>query len=100
MEIKISQEVINKCVEKWGEQRQLFMVTEEIGELLQAMSKWRRMEKHDPLIVKNLIEEIADVIIVLKHLMRVVNITEENIQFYVDIKMGKLKERVERNIEK
>lgn len=57
--------IYKKIVDKWGVESQLNMVTEEIGELLQAISKFRRSyNKPDEVKTKaydHLCEEIADV---------------------------------------
>lgn len=57
--------IYKRIVDKWGVESQLNMVTEEIGELLQAISKFRRSyNKDDETKAKaydHLCEEIADV---------------------------------------
>jgi len=57
--------IYKRIVDKWGVESQLNMVTEEIGELLQAISKFRRSyNKDDETKTKaydHLCEEIADV---------------------------------------
>jgi NTP pyrophosphatase (non-canonical NTP hydrolase) len=57
--------IYKRIVDKWGVESQLNMVTEEIGELLQAISKFRRAYNKDEETKKNayehLCEEIADV---------------------------------------
>ena len=61
--MKIPEDIYKQIHEAWGEESQLNMMTEEMGELLQAMSKYRRAsnktDKHKALI--HLCEEIADV---------------------------------------
>jgi len=57
--------IYKKIVDTWGVESQLNMVTEEIGELLQAISKYRRSyNKDDETKAKaydHLCEEVADV---------------------------------------
>lgn len=57
--------IYKKITEKWGIESQFNMVVEEVGELLQAISKYRRSQnKDDETKLKaydHLCEEIADV---------------------------------------
>jgi len=61
----IDKNIYKRIVDTWGVESQLNMVTEEIGELLQAISKFRRSyNKDDETKLKaydHLCEEIADV---------------------------------------
>lgn len=61
--MKIPEDIYKQIVDAWGEESQLNMMTEEMGELLQAISKYRRAKtktrKHQALT--HLCEEIADV---------------------------------------
>jgi NTP pyrophosphatase (non-canonical NTP hydrolase) len=61
----MSENIYKKIVDKWGVESQLNMVTEEIGELLQAISKFRRSYNKDEATkaqaYDHLCEEIADV---------------------------------------
>lgn len=57
--------VYKRAVDKWGNESQMNMMTEEIGELLQAISKFRRAhDKSDEVKQKafdHVCEEVADV---------------------------------------
>lgn len=61
--MEIPKDIYKQIHDKWGEESQLNMMTEEMGELLQAISKYRRAktrtDKKNSLI--HLCEEIADV---------------------------------------
>lgn len=59
-------DTLRAAIKKWGKQSQLNMFHEEIGELLQAVNKFNR--KHDFETRDNLLEEIADVEIMLAQL--------------------------------
>lgn len=59
------QEVYKKAVDTWGVESQMNMMIEEIGELLQAISKYRRAYNKSDEVKRaaydHLCEEIADV---------------------------------------
>lgn len=61
--MKISKDIYKRIHDTWGEESQFNMMTEEMGELLQAISKYRRAktktDKRNALV--HLCEEIADV---------------------------------------
>lgn len=65
-------EIYLKNIEKNGEDYQLGMAMEECAELIQAINKWKRNGK---MITKmdNLLEEIADVEIMLDQLKLITN---------------------------
>ena len=58
-------QIFSEALDKWGEDAQINMFHEEIGELLQALNKYRRgrIERQE------LISEVADVLIMLGQLM-------------------------------
>ena len=55
--------IYKKVVETWGEESQLNQVVEEMGELIQALSKFRRADtkKKKVKAYANVCEEVADV---------------------------------------
>jgi len=55
---------LEKIIAHYGEEAQLNQVTEELGELVTALARWR----NDKTKIENLIEEIADVEVVLSEL--------------------------------
>lgn len=73
------------ALEKWGKQAQIMMVVEELGELLQAISKVER--DVNGCEVEELADEIADVEIMLTQLKTIYSIDDTLVQ---QIKMGKL----------
>lgn len=54
--------IYKQAIEKWGEDKQIDMIVEETGELLQALMKYRRGKPH------NVEEELADVQIMIQQL--------------------------------
>ncbi len=80
--------IFNRCIETWGEDAQLDMVTEECLELLLELHR-RKRNRHD---VEKICEETADVWIMLQQLVNIVG--EHNIQKIVYMKETRLKDRL------
>ena len=59
-------EIFRKCIDKWGTDKQLDMVVEELSELILAIQKWKRYHSEDTLI--NVAEEVVDVELMLGQL--------------------------------
>jgi hypothetical protein len=57
-------EIYKKAIEKWGQPLQIGMAIEEMAELIKELNKWMRGKKND----ENIIEEMADVEIMLEQL--------------------------------
>ena len=61
----MEENIYKRIVDTWGVESQLNMVTEEMGELLQAISKYRRAQNKDDktkiAAYNHLCEEVADV---------------------------------------
>lgn len=68
-------ELFKRCVDKWGRLAQLIMVMEECAELIKEVSKEIRGKGNR----KNIIEEIADVQLMIEQLKFMLNITDEEI---------------------
>ena len=66
-------DILEMAIEKYGE-RQLDQAQEELAELIVAISKHKR--NANKLTIANVIEEIADVRIMLKQVMMLLNIEE------------------------
>ena len=82
-------DVLNRTINKNGTALQTTIVTEELAELIQAISKVRRYgcsgEQRD-----NLIEEIADVKIVIMELMLMYGIPSEEVTHWQTQKIKRL----------
>jgi NTP pyrophosphatase (non-canonical NTP hydrolase) len=59
-------ELYKRCVEQWGIEPPLNMVTEELGELIVAIQKWKR--KPSEKTVHDIASEVADVELMLGQL--------------------------------
>ena len=86
----------NEAVEKYGEDNQVWVLVEEIGELLQAIGKTMRARTENPGLRNDnhLAEEAADVFICLEQLMKMFHL-ESLIDYMVDFKVRRLKTRLE-----
>lgn len=86
---------IKEIVDFYGEENQLNMVSEEVGELLQAINKIRRFKRGgdsntEIKLIKNLLEEMADVEIMIRQLQYIIykkymNKDETELEEVIDI---------------
>lgn len=87
------EKVCAKALKKWGLKAQETILTEEIGELLQAVSKYRRSNGAE-LSRENLAEEIADVRIMLTQ-MEIGHNIEKSVEDWIKYKIKILEKRME-----
>lgn len=83
--------ILNKAIEKYGEDLQLDVAIEEMAELTKEIVKHKR-GKGD---INRTAEELADVYIMLKQLIIIFDIPHDSINKMVDKKI----ERLERNLQ-
>lgn len=87
---------LNTIVETYGSDKQEDMAIEEYSELIKAILKFRRSNAKDSDLRDAVIDEIADVQIMLTQLGIIFNCVEEvneRIDFKIDRQMGRIKER-------
>ena len=88
-----------KNAEHYGYEAQSNQLVEECAELIQAVSKYRRAaekgEDEKLIVLGNLIEEIADVEIMLEQVKYLLKIPEEDLLAYKQFKVNRTKERIE-----
>ena len=93
-----------KNAEHYGYVAQSNQLIEECAELIQAVSKYRRAvervgepvsEDKKAIALDNLIEEIADVEIMLEQIKYLLNIPEDDLLAYKQFKIDRTKERIE-----
>ena len=84
-------DILEKAVEKYGE-KQLDQAQEELAELIVAISKYKRNE--NKFTISNVIEEIADVRIMLKQVMMLLDIEEFEVKSEEIYKLNRLKKRM------
>ena len=88
--------ILEKAIEKYGE-RQLDQAQEELAELIVAISKYKRAianNKNTDKAVIDVIEEIADVRIMLKQVMMLLDIEEFEVTNIEIEKLNRLEERL------
>ena len=83
--------ILEKVVEKYGE-KQLDQAQEELAELIVAISKYKRNE--NKFTILNVIEEIADVNIMIKQVMMLLDIKEFEVKSEEIYKLNRLKKRM------
>lgn len=84
--------VLNKAIAKYGE-NQLDIAQEELSELIQAISKVKRYPNSKNAQL-NLIEEIADVSIMIEQLQMYFDISNQTVLDEIDCKLDRLENRM------
>lgn len=82
-------------IEKFGAQTQLCMLAEEQGELIKAINKRLRNKTLDN---KDIIEEMADVMIVMQQFVDFFNIDSNRINSMAKEKIKRTEERIKKGI--
>lgn len=85
------QEVYEYAINHWGEELQIGMLTEEIGELFQALNRFRRGRITDK---EQIAQEIADVNIMLEQLAFMFKIDNKSIESWKMAKLEKLESMI------
>jgi len=88
----IDDTILRKAIEKWGFEAQCEMIIEECIELALAMQKLKRIRGDKDQKYKNVIDEIADVKIMIRQAEKMFPIDEINKR--VIFKMNRLEERL------
>ena len=86
------EDVLKTAIATYGNEAQLCVAMEECAELIQAISKYKR---YGSKAQEQLAEEIADVLIVVEEVKLICGIKDEQLKFYHDKKIARLKERLE-----
>ena len=84
--------ILRAAIKAWGKQSQINMLHEEIGELLQAVNKYDRKSTTETW--ENLVEEIADVEIMLEQLKLMIK-GKAGVHSIKREKLERLKQRIE-----
>lgn len=85
------EEIYQYAINHWGEELQLGMLSEEIGELFIAINRFRRGRITDK---DKIAEEIADVVIMLEQLAFMFKIDNKSIEGWKTSKLEKLESMV------
>ena len=92
--------IIEAAIAKLGEENQMRQTQEELAELIVAINKYERAIKNDecPSYIaytrKNIIEEMADVLIMLDAVKKILDIQDEEIKEVRDFKLNRLLNRL------
>lgn len=93
---------IKRIANHYGLAKQQRQLAEECGELIQATSKYMRFQEEsyaltvDWTYLQNVIEEIADVEVMLDEMKHLLNINSEAIEAIKEKKVNRQLERIER----
>ena len=94
--------IIEAAIAKLGEENQMRQTQEELAELIVAINKYERAtkDKEDPLWIncarKEVIEEIADVLIMLDAVKKILDIQDEEIERFRTSKLNRLLDRLKK----
>ena len=86
-------ELFKKLHNYYGTDHQCMVACEECGELIQAISKMRR-SSGSRIAREHLLDETADVYIMLAQIMYLFGISEDELSFYIEAKLNRQKERM------
>lgn len=89
--------IVAKSIEYHGASMQVMVCVEEMGELLQAISKTVRFPAAGIYMV-NLAEEMADVMVYLENLKQIYGITDEMLDEWIRQKQAREAERMQRGM--
>lgn len=88
---KVSTNILKKAIAKWGNHAQLLMVLEEMSELQKEILKNINRQKDN---IDAIIDEVADVEIMLEQLKYIYQI-DEAVKQRIPVKLEKVKARLE-----
>ena len=83
-------QIVIEAIDHYGN-GQIDMAIEEMGELIQALSKYKRFETMQSIV--NVIEEIADVMVMMYQMATMFGVDE--VDNMIEVKLTRLKERME-----
>lgn len=86
-------EEIQEIADTLGYEEQSMQLIEEMAELTQAINKYRRYFRSNE-HYENVVEEIADVKIMLEQIQHLLFIDDKNLDFIIDSKIERTKQRL------
>jgi len=93
--MKINKDTLQKVIDKYGTTLQTTVAMEELAELIKEISKVIRGNKN----ADGMIEEIADVLIMIEQLKLMYNISDEEIQSEINDKLYRMEWRLRKENE-
>ena len=94
--------IIEAAIAKLGEENQMRQTQEELAELIVAINKYERAIKNDgcPSYIdytrKNIIEEMADVLIMFDAIKKILDIQDEELEYFRAFKSNRLLDRLKK----
>lgn len=95
---KMNRDALKRARETYGNKNQITVAIEELCELSTVLAKYPRYEKHETAMDKirhRVVEELADVVIVLDHVREIFEVDWDELYAEIDVKI----ERLERWLE-
>ncbi len=86
----MEEDVIQKAIDTYGKDAQLWMVIEEMSELSKEICKFKRGKDN----FLEIADEMADVYIMLEQLKRLCAVPQDLIQQRIDFKFDRLRKRL------
>lgn len=86
-------QILQRARETYGAHKQIGVAAEECTELAKELIKAFRYDSFDDVVKntkENVVDEVADVLIVLDHVFQLFNITSEDLQSHIDKKLQRL----------
>lgn len=86
-------QVLQRARDTYGFRTQITIASEECAELIKELLKYLRFEDHDTAVKEtksSVVSEVADVNIVLNHVMTIFQITEEELNLEIGKKINRL----------
>ena len=85
-------EILDEVIQTYGSSTQLTVAIEELSELIKAITKYTRKPNNEKLW--NLVEEMADVYIMLEQLKMMLGVDNDTLEIFIGNKIMRLKERL------
>jgi NTP pyrophosphatase (non-canonical NTP hydrolase) len=82
-------DVLKDIINLFGEKQQMIVAMEECSELIKEISKYLRGKSNRD----NIIEEVADVLIMIKYLQLILNISDEELNEMKQFKINRTKNK-------
>lgn len=86
----MNNELYRAAIDAWGEDAQLNVAIEELSELIKEICK----QKRGIGVSDNLVEEVADVEIMLEQIKQIFHIADEEVDWWKSFKLSRLAERL------
>jgi NTP pyrophosphatase (non-canonical NTP hydrolase) len=86
--------VLLEALKTWGEIAQLNMLIEEMSELTKEICKRSRGSDN----INEMIDEVADVTIMLRQVKIALGITDDELENQIDFKVNRIVERLQRHV--